>query len=906
MNHLLKMKVSFKLTLLFICLSQLGFAQYLHRQGKYIYDGQNNEIILKSMGLGGWMIQEGYMLETSAFAGPQHEIRAKIEGLIGKANTNTFYDAWLQNHCTKVDIDSLASWGFNAIRLPMHYNLFTLPIEQEPVAGADTWLPKGFTMIDSLLDWCKKDNIYLILDLHAAPGGQGKDAAISDYDDTKPSLWESAENRRKTVAFWAKLAERYANEPMIGGYDLLNETNWTFTGTNLLKTLYTDITKAIRAVDKNHLLFIEGNWFANDFTGLTPAWDTNMAYSFHKYWNATDVGTIQYLLDMRNTQNIPLWMGESGENNNQWFYETIKLLEANHIGWSWWPLKKINSIVCPLTVKKTADYQKLLNYWTSGGTKPDVTFATNTLLTMAENLLVKNCLFHPDYIDAMFRQQKTDETKPYRMQEIPGVITATDFDLGRSGIAYSDLWVMKDGTNNNGTGNNGWNYRNDGVDIEVCTDTDARSKGFDVGWIDNKEWTQYTIDVKQSGAYTLTARYASGGSGGTFHLEKDGVSLSGPIKVSGTGGWQSWKSITIPNVILYEGIQKVKLVFDAAGYNLNFVELIDPQPISAVAAKISNAGTSVDGISVLVYLNKKIDQTAVLSLNDFSVKIGTNTIPVSAISFNPKSPNSIILKIPQMVVYGNAIKVSYSGTTVKSEDGAILPSTADFAVTNNTPFRSTLPAKIEAENYLVNSGLSAEACTDTGTGQDMGFTDAGDYMDYLVFVAADGNFSFEYRFASTMGGSIELRLADNPLAPVTIHTVTVPNTGGWQVWKSVFATGKLTAGPHTLRIFVKQAQFNINWFKASFITGLTSIENSKGITVFPNPAKDQLNLSTESLNGNYQVKFINLQGSVVKQLTSDFETGSVQTVDISNLKEGYYIVWIENGSEKYYSGFIKM
>jgi hypothetical protein len=54
------------------------------------------------------------------------------------------------------------------------------------------------------------------------------------------------------------------------------------------------------------------------------------------------------------------------------------------------------------------------------------------------------------------------------------------------------------------------------------------------------------------------------------------------------------------------------------------------------------------------------------------------------------------------------------------------------------------------------------------------------------------------------------------------------------------------------------------------------------------------------------VKFINLQGSVVKQLTSDFETGSVQTVDISNLKEGYYIVWIENGSEKYYSGFIKM
>ena len=75
--------------------------------------------------------------------------------------------------------------------------------------------------------------MYLILDLHAAPGGQGYNADISDYDDSKPSLWESKENRDKTVAFWKKIAERYKDEPWIGGYDLINETNWNLPGGTL-------------------------------------------------------------------------------------------------------------------------------------------------------------------------------------------------------------------------------------------------------------------------------------------------------------------------------------------------------------------------------------------------------------------------------------------------------------------------------------------------------------------------------------------------------------------------------------------------------------------------------------------------------------------------------------------------
>ena len=86
---------------------------------------------------------------------------------------------------------------------------------------------------------------------------------------------------------WGKLAERYSDEPWIGGYDLLNETHWELQ-TFELRNLYIEITNEIRQYDENHVIFVEGNWYANDFSGLTPPWDDNMAYSFHKYWSYND------------------------------------------------------------------------------------------------------------------------------------------------------------------------------------------------------------------------------------------------------------------------------------------------------------------------------------------------------------------------------------------------------------------------------------------------------------------------------------------------------------------------------------------------------------------------------------------------------------------------------------------
>jgi hypothetical protein len=484
--------------------------------GDRIEDGHHHEVLLRGIGLGGWMLQEPYMLQVAGVAVNQTQIRARIADLVGEERTEAFYAAWRTHHTTKTDIDSLASWGFNAVRVPLHYNLFTLSIDQEPVPGRNTWLPTGFTLIDSLLRWCRADHIYLILDLHAAPGGQGNDIAISDRDRSKPSLWQSPDNQQKMVALWRKLAERYGNDPWIGGYDLLNETNWGFSNpkdehgcaeadNGPLRTLLVRTTDTIRAVDRRHLIFIEGNCWANNFRGLLPPWDSNMAVSFHKYWNYNDQGSIQGMIDLRARYDIPLWLGESGENSNTWTTDAIALVEQNHISWTWWPLKKAG-LNNPLEFHFPPGWSDLLAYWKGEGPRPTAAAAYAVLMQLAMGASVTHNTYHKDVIDAMFRQVGTTTTLPFQAAVIPTRVYGTNYDLGRNGYAYYDLDTanFRTSTGVSAPWNRGGYYRNDGVDITRCADTG--SIGFAVTDIEPGEWMQYTVRVPRSGYYTVSYR----------------------------------------------------------------------------------------------------------------------------------------------------------------------------------------------------------------------------------------------------------------------------------------------------------------------------------------------------------------------------------------------------------------
>ncbi len=565
--------------------SVTAYAQGLKTHGKTIVDKNGHEVILRGMGLGGWMLQEPYMLQLIGAATNQHGIKQKITELVGEEKTAQFYKAWLNNHCTKADIDSLAAWGFNMVRVPLHFNLFTLLAEEEPVKGKDTWLKKGFELTDKLLGWCKANSIYVILDLHAAPGGQGNDLAISDRDTSKSSLWNNQTNQQKTVALWQQLAERYKDNEWVGGYDLINEPNYGFQnqtdrngcaekGNEPLVQLYKNITAAIRKVDKKHIIYIEGNCWANNYNGIAPLWDDNMVISFHKYWNNTNKASIQDFLDMREKYNVPLWMGETGENSNAWFTNAIQLFEENKVGWTWWPLKKMG-INNPMRIPSNSNYQAIIDYWKGNGKKPTAAMAFKGLMQLAKDTRASNTIMQRDVIDAMVRQVRTDETLPYKDNIIQpnSILYAVDYDFGKREYAYSDkdsgtYWV----SNNIRTDwNKGWQYRNDCVDIETCKD--SITNGYNVGWIEDGEWMQYTVYSNTDAVYDVNIRSASKETEGqiTFLLgNKQQI-----ILLPATGDHQLWKTTKAKNIRLQKGWNKIRMLATKGGFNLNYMQFIN-------------------------------------------------------------------------------------------------------------------------------------------------------------------------------------------------------------------------------------------------------------------------------------------------------------------------------------------
>ncbi len=888
-----------------ILMAMTSLAQNLKRSGQKIVDQNGQEVILRGMGLGGWMLQEPYMMEMSGIASAQWQIKSKIQDLIGPANTLAFYNAWYANHFTKSDVDSLASWGFNSVRLPMHYNLFTLPIEEEPVQGNQTWIDKGFVMTDSLIKWCSARNIYVILDLHAAPGGQGKDYAICDGNPAKLSLWESEYNKQKTIALWKKLAERYANEPWVGGYDLINEPNWSFTAggnqngcsenSNIpLRKLLMDITSAIRQVDQNHIIFIEGNCWCNNYNGMFPLWDINMVLSFHKYWSYNDQNSIQGIINLRNQYNVPIWLGESGENSNVWFTDAIQLVERNKIGWAWWPLKKISSVVNPMTIIKTAEYQTLLDYWKNGGTKPTSGFATYALMQMATNAKLENCIYRKDVIDAMFRQVSDSTTRPYANHVIPGIIHASDFDLGRYGKAYfdTDIATYQVNTGNYTAWNSGWSYRNDGVDIETTTDPNPGSNGYSVGWTVNNEWLQYTAYVDSTAAYNVQLRYA-GPSGSKIKLLSNEADITGVLPVPSSGGYQSWTYFNINDVILYKGIQKLKIVFEKGGINLGFFDISLSKKITDVPLKQVSAETYQQSELIYLSFNKMLVDSTVTA-DCFSCTVNGNGVNISSFALNSKNLSQIVLGLGQQIFSFDTIMLNYSNGHVQAGDGTLLENFSNLLVKNNLPSYLTIPGKIEAEAFSFNMGLQLETTTDIGGGQDVGFTNVGDYLDYRVNVLKSGLYNFEVRIACLNdAGIIQVQQLNEIGVALNSCIVNIPVTGGWQTWKTVNAEISMTEGASKLRVKILKPEFNMNWYKFTEKGQGIIVNKSQAINVFPNPATDELTIETPNVTGKKKsIIFRTLNGVMIKTMELSASEES-QKIFIADLPMGFYFLEVE-------------
>jgi hypothetical protein len=783
----------------------------------------------------------------------------------------------------------------------------TLPIEEEPVEGENTWLEAGFERIDELMNWCTANNIYLILDLHAAPGGQGSDSAISDYDPDKPSLWESELNRDKTVALWGQLADRYKDEPWMGGYGLLNEVNWWPLDGSVLRAFYIETTQAIRAVDQDHIIFIGGNSWSNDFSGLTPPWDSNLVYEFHKYWSYNDTESIQWVLDMQNQHNIPLWCGETGENSNVWYKDAMSLYETNNIGWSCWPYKRIATTVAPYSVPSNPNYESIINFWKGEGPEPTVASAMAGLNQLTDDILLENNTYYKDVVDAYIRQPQDNTSIPYTEHTIPGLVYLSDYDLGTNGIAYYDQDIANYSlsTDQYEAWNRGWTYRNDGVDIQENSDTN-NSNGLHLSFIEKDEWVNYTVDVQESGFYNIDLRYATTQSGGQIKYLIDGNDVSEQITLSNTGGWNNFTNHSTNNIYIEEGIQTFQIfVIGTISFNMSSLNFsISNDPIPAMQAM--SAVTVADEHSVNLALNHPLTAQTI-DVSSFEFLVNENAYNIDSIEIDPTNSLVLVITLSDFLHYQDNLKINHTGGVINSDYNSVLGALIDFPVQNNLEERFYIPGLIQAESFTNQSGLATENTTDTGGGLNIGYTDVNDYAEYPVFISQSGIYDLNLRVAAQwQSGQIEISLIENGTSEI-LGLFNLPVTGGWQSWVTNSNEVDLIAGVYTLKIRVAQPGFNFNWMEFLYSDSNLStntLEVPKPyISLYPNPVNSTLTVKTTQNNIIDNITLFDISGRVI--LVKKGTNSVSEKINLSSLSNGSYFIKISTDSGEVTKKIIK-
>ena len=523
------------------------------------------------------------MQSTDAGIGTHTQFRTKLEQEIGEERTADFYQDWLDNHMTKADHDSMKAWGFNAIRPALHYKWFTLPIQDEPVSGQHTWVDAGFEKLDELMGWAAANQMYVMFDMHGAPGGQGKNSNINDYDENLPSLFEDEANKDKLEALWIKLAQRYKDNPWFGGYDLINEPNWRLGDSGNENGCGTDnndelwdvhlrLTKSIRQIDPNNIIYLSGNCWGNNYNSFEAhplsSYDDNTVITFHKYWNQNDQESIQWAVDMREQYNRPLWMSESGENSNQWFADAIHLFESNNIGWSWWPVKKsrTNNI---FKVTTPESYYQLLQAWESGESlSAEQTY--HAVMEYSKAHRHENTTVAPDVIYALINNEDPTATKAYRHHGVDQWIPFVDYDLGRDGYAYEDRLSQNihDEQGQWKVWNEGRKYRNDGVDIG------GSAGGYFVSWTEPGEWLQYTIQVPQAGEFKLELETKGAASRLRMEINDEIKNDEIAIKTGSENSPGEWATTTVNGIELSTGELKIRFHIQEGAPDLRAFRLV--------------------------------------------------------------------------------------------------------------------------------------------------------------------------------------------------------------------------------------------------------------------------------------------------------------------------------------------
>ncbi len=339
-------------------------AQFITIKGRKIVDPQNRPLTLKGVNLGGWLLMEGYILHSPNVG--EQIFKKDFRRVLGQKALDYFEKSFRGHFIQGKDIRAIADFGFNCIRVPFHYRL----IEKRPYHYDE----QGLQYLDNLVGWAEKHGLWIILDLHAACGSQNHDWHSDSLGQAL--LWKNKEYQKRTCLLWEFLADRYKDREAVTGYDLLNEA--VLADPRPLNAFYQKLIQTIRGVDRNHLLFVEGNTWATDLNCLDEFSDDKVVLSIHFYQplefafnfvpsqkypftskdRRWDHSTLRKLLwdyeKISRTRCRPIYVGEFGINvrqgffgEDQWLKDLLASFQEFGFHWTYWTYKAVKNAIFP-------------------------------------------------------------------------------------------------------------------------------------------------------------------------------------------------------------------------------------------------------------------------------------------------------------------------------------------------------------------------------------------------------------------------------------------------------------------------------------------------------------------------------------------------------------------------------
>lgn len=469
----------------------IGFMPWVSQSGTNIVAG-GKRIKLRGFNVGGYLMWEGWI--WGAGLDSENSMMTNLTSLVGATRRDQFISDMHDKFLALADLQAMKALGMNCIRLPFNHTIL------EDDAAPNVYKQSGWDLLDRILDDCDRAGIYVHLDMHAVPGSQSN-TFIADYITGQTLVWSDTAAQTRYTNLWAAIAARYKDRAIIASYDVMNEPAAP-TASQAMSLQASAIT-AIRAVDTNHMVTVEGNNYAHDFSAASVV-DSNMAYSFHRYPldGGNEQTTVQAYIDKAAGDGVPLWVGEWGEDQiGPVELQAERWARNDDIdGFSFWTWKKtavnlISSMEPAVEIPITTAQTKLMKYLSStGNPTPTGPEAEQGLVDFINNIQYANCTPHQTHLrditqplvgPTLVNDTFTDSTK---------LLTAHTRDDGKLWVNRTDVSGVMNISNSNRARGNGSFFATGGA-----TATGIPQTG-------NQQWTSTVFWVSTDGDLFLTLR----------------------------------------------------------------------------------------------------------------------------------------------------------------------------------------------------------------------------------------------------------------------------------------------------------------------------------------------------------------------------------------------------------------